>query len=258
MATPRVPDRQDSPGETVAEDHGLPIAHAGSIALTMTIVLGVGRTRQASYPDSAGQTSRSDRSLTASGQYPLPPRHQPWRTNRAAALRSHTATSGITCNVSCSLPIIYGSQRSGVGFTSSTDRPVLTWGCLDPELVIRVAGQPDRRLGARGLPCAVDTRFVLGIFAGPQVLHSGARTGSAVPASPRSAASRPAAASYPGPGSPGRTITVPRRDRVPLALRAVSLATGRHDRNLGSQAPDLGPLGCRRRTLVPDRGRSQR
>jgi hypothetical protein len=101
MATPRVPDRQDSPGGTVAEDQGLPIAHAGSIALTMTIVLGAGRTRQASYPDSAGQTSRSDRSLTASGQDPLPPRHQPWPTNRAAALRSHTATSGLTCNVSC-------------------------------------------------------------------------------------------------------------------------------------------------------------
>ena len=81
-APPRVPDRQDSPGETVAEDQGLPIARAGPIALTMTIVLGVGRTRQASYPDSAGQTSRSDRSLTASGQYPLPPRHQPWPTNR--------------------------------------------------------------------------------------------------------------------------------------------------------------------------------
>jgi hypothetical protein len=40
MATPRVPDRQDSPGETVSEDQGLPIAHAGPIALTMTIVLG--------------------------------------------------------------------------------------------------------------------------------------------------------------------------------------------------------------------------
>src|SRR5271165_5843380 len=99
---------------------------------------------------------------------------------------------------------------------------------------------------------AADPRFVLGIFAGPQVFHSGASTVSAVPAPPRSAASQPAAASYPGPGSPGRTITVPRRELVPLALRAVSLATGRHDRNLGSQAPDLGPLGCRRRTLVPD------
>src|SRR5487761_1224018 len=39
MATPRIPDRQDSPGETVPEDQGLPIAHAGPIALTMTIVL---------------------------------------------------------------------------------------------------------------------------------------------------------------------------------------------------------------------------
>ena len=81
---------------------------------------------------------------------------------------------------------------------------------------------------------AADPRFVLGIFAGPQVFHSGASTVSAVPAPPRSAASQPAAASYPGPGSPGRTITVPRRELVPGALRAVSLATGRHDRNLGS------------------------
>ena len=44
------------------------------------------------------------------------------------------------------------SQRSGVGFTSSTDRAVLARGCLDPELGIRVAGQPDQRLGARGNP----------------------------------------------------------------------------------------------------------
>ncbi len=36
----RVPDRQDSPGETVPEDHGPPVAHAGSTALTMTIVPG--------------------------------------------------------------------------------------------------------------------------------------------------------------------------------------------------------------------------
>src|SRR5450755_5106753 len=34
MATPRVPDRQDSPAETVSEDQGLPIAHAGPIALS--------------------------------------------------------------------------------------------------------------------------------------------------------------------------------------------------------------------------------
>jgi hypothetical protein len=40
MATRPVPDRQDSPGETVPEDQGLPIAHAGSIAVTTTIVLG--------------------------------------------------------------------------------------------------------------------------------------------------------------------------------------------------------------------------
>jgi CubicO group peptidase (beta-lactamase class C family) len=33
MATPRVPDRQDSPGETISEDQGLPIAHAGPIVL---------------------------------------------------------------------------------------------------------------------------------------------------------------------------------------------------------------------------------
>ena len=54
------------------------------------------------------------------------------------------------------------------------------------------------------------------------------------------------------PRSPGRTITIPRRDPVPWALRAVSLVTRRHDRSLGSQAPDLGPLGCRPRTLAPD------
>ena len=40
MATPRVPDRQDCPGETVSKDQGLPIASAGSIAMTMTNVLG--------------------------------------------------------------------------------------------------------------------------------------------------------------------------------------------------------------------------
>src|SRR5277367_1545541 len=40
MATPWLPDRQDSPGETVPEDQGLPIAHAGPITLTITIVLG--------------------------------------------------------------------------------------------------------------------------------------------------------------------------------------------------------------------------
>src|SRR5260370_41108086 len=34
MATPRVPDPQDSPGETVSEDQSPPSAHAGSIALT--------------------------------------------------------------------------------------------------------------------------------------------------------------------------------------------------------------------------------
>jgi hypothetical protein len=39
MATPRVPDRQDSPGEIVTEEQG-GNAHAGSIALTMTLVLG--------------------------------------------------------------------------------------------------------------------------------------------------------------------------------------------------------------------------
>ena len=36
----RVPDRRDPLGETVPEDHGPPIAHAGSTTLTMTIVPG--------------------------------------------------------------------------------------------------------------------------------------------------------------------------------------------------------------------------
>ena len=55
-------------------------------------------------------------------------------------------------------PIICGSQRSGAGFTSGTDRPVLAWDCLDPELVIRAAGKPDRRLGARWQPRRWRTR----------------------------------------------------------------------------------------------------
>jgi hypothetical protein len=142
------------------------------------------------------------------------------------------------------------SARASASHQAQID-PVLTWGCLDPELVIRVAGQPDRRLGARGQPgggpetCPGHLRWP----AGPSQRrpHSLGR--------PRVAAQRrqPARGSQlPRPGIAGKDDNGSRRDPVPLALRAVSLATGRHDHNLGSQAPDLGPLGCRRRTLVPD------
>jgi membrane protein DedA with SNARE-associated domain len=56
-------------------------------------------------------------------------------------------------SIRCRSPIIFGSQRSSVGSTSNTDRPDLAWGCLDPELVIRVAARscrrPPRRLDGR-------------------------------------------------------------------------------------------------------------
>src|SRR6266704_5429546 len=75
MEAPRVPDRQDSPGETVSEDQGLPVAHAGSIALT----------RRFGDLDIAEEAA-AEAFATAVGRWPadgVPPNPGAWLTTTA-------------------------------------------------------------------------------------------------------------------------------------------------------------------------------
>jgi hypothetical protein len=100
----------------------------------MTIVLGVGRTRQASYPDSAAQTARSDRSLTASGQYPLPPRHQPWPTQPSSRIAlTHREERN---HMQCVMPPISATRRAARCLRTTkargTDQPARAAQLSDP------------------------------------------------------------------------------------------------------------------------------
>src|SRR6266704_3603833 len=81
MEAPRVPDRQDSPGETVSEDQGLPVAHAGSIALT----------RRFGDLDIAEEAA-AEAFATAVGRWPadgVPPNPGAWLTTTANRSGEH-------------------------------------------------------------------------------------------------------------------------------------------------------------------------